>query len=206
MRCFTAAVLLIGALVCSTEVAALDCTPRPAGWMYQAADNVDTPVEQQRRDAEARAALESLERTPIIFRGRIASARYLRKTNGPVGLLVFDDVEILKGRLPRASTDREAFIIQEFWCDGGCGDHLTIWWPRGDTVVVAARPSDFVGPSKAVEFHGFGYPKFIYKGRIDAVMSLCDRGRLSPMELELLNAPDDEIARLKREYLPRRRQ
>src|SRR4051812_41565651 len=103
MRRFTAAVLLVGALVCPKEAEALDCTPEPASWMYEAADGVDTPAEQTHHDAEAGAALERLERTPIIFRGRIASARYLLKTNGPVGLLAFDDVEILKGRLPRTS-------------------------------------------------------------------------------------------------------
>jgi hypothetical protein len=205
MRCFTAAVLLIGALVCSNEAEALDCTPGPAGWMYQAADGVDTPVEQQRHDAEARAALERLERTPIIFRGRIASASYLRKTKGPVGLLVFDDVEILKGSLPRTLVDRRVFVLQELWCDGGCRDDLTKRWPRGDTVVVAAGPNVYVGPSKAVEFPRFGYSKFIYKGRVDAVLGLCSSG-LSPLALELLNAPDDEVARLKREYLQRRPQ
>jgi hypothetical protein len=206
MRCFTAAVLLIGALVCSKETEALDCTPGPAGWMYQAADGVDTPVEQQRHDAEARAALERLERTPIIFRGRIASASYLHKTKGPVGLLVFDDVEILKGSLPRTLADRRVFVLQELWCDGGCRDDLTTRWPRGDTVVVAAGPNVYVGPSKAVEFPRFGYSKFIYKGRVDAVLGLCSSGGLSPLALELLNAPDDEVARLKREYLQRRPQ
>jgi hypothetical protein len=206
MRWFTAAVLLVGVIVCSTKADALDCTPGPADWMYEAAEGVDTPVEQQRYDAEARAALERLERTPIIFRGRIASASYLRKTKGAVGLLVFDDVEILKGSLPRTLADRRLFLLQELWCDGGCRDDLTMRWPRGDTKVVAAYPNVYIGPSKAVEFPRFGYPKFIYEGRIDAVLGLCSSGGLPPLALELLNAPDDEIARLKREYLPRRPQ
>jgi hypothetical protein len=34
---------------------------------------------------------------------------------------------------------------------------------------------------------------------------MCSGGPLTPATLELLNASDDEIARLKREYLPRRR-
>jgi hypothetical protein len=198
MRCFAAA-LLIGALIFPGMVKALDCGGPSALW-YQAADGVDTSVEQQRRDAQARALLERLERAPIIFRGRIASARYLRKRNDPTSLIVFDHVEILKGRLPKVSMDRKAFIIQELWCDGGCSDQLTQWWPLGETVVVAAYPNDFVGPSKAVKF-----PRIIYKGRIDAVVGMCGPGRLWPAALELLNNPD-EIARLKREYLPRRPQ
>jgi hypothetical protein len=34
---------------------------------------------------------------------------------------------------------------------------------------------------------------------------MCGVGPLTPAALELLNASDDEIARLKREYPPRRR-
>lgn len=205
MRCLIAAALLVGAVVCSKEVQALDCG-RPAGWHYEAADGVDAPMEKLRHDAEARATLESLERTPIIFRGRFASARYLsdlRKTNVPTSLLIFDDVEILKGRLPRTSTDRKAFIIKEEWCDGSCiGKERH--WPQGDTVVIGARPNSFGDPSRAVDFAS---KRVVYKGRIDAVLGMCDRGgALSPMALELLNATDDEIARLKREYLPRRPQ
>jgi hypothetical protein len=205
MRCFIAAVLLIGTLICPKEAKALDCA-WPGGWQYEAADGVDAPVEKQRHDAEARATLESLERTPIIFRGRFASARYLsdlRKTNVPTSLLIFDHVEILKGRLPRTSIDGKAFIIKEEWCNGSCiGKERH--WPKGDTVVISARPNDFVDPSRAVDFAS---KRVVYKGRIDAVLGVCSRGGvLSPMALELLNAPDDEIARLKREYLPRRPQ
>jgi hypothetical protein len=205
MRCFALAVLLIGVLICPKEVEALDCTPGPSASWYRAADGVDTPAEQQRHDAESRATLERLERTPIIFRGRFASARYLsdlRKTNVPTSLLLFDDVEILKGHLPKTSTDKKAFIIKEEWCDHSCIGKVTLWWHPGDTVVIGARPNDFADPSGAVDFAS---KRVVYKGRIDAVLGMCDSGGgLSPTALELLNAPDDEIARLKREYLPRR--
>ena len=196
---FTAAALLVVALIFPKQVEALQCGGPTSSW-YQAADGVDASVEQQRHDTQARAMLEWLERTPIIFRGRIESARYLRKTNDPTSLVVFDHVEFLKGRFPRISTDRKAFIVEELWCDGGCSDQLTQWWPLGETVVVAAHPNDFVGPSKAVK-----YPRIIYKGRIDAVLGMCGLGRLGPMALELLNTPN-EVARLKREYLQRRPQ
>jgi hypothetical protein len=42
--------------------------------------------------------------------------------------------------------------------------------------------------------------KFIYTGRVDAQMYLCDPDLLTPLQWELLHAPADEIARLKRDY------
>jgi hypothetical protein len=206
MRCFIAAVFLLGALMCPRNLEALDCPSGPfyPGSWQRAIDGDDIPEESQRRDAEARATLELLERTPIVFRGRIGSARYLsdpRKTNTPTSLLVFDHVEVLKGRLPATSSDRKAFIIGAEWCDHSCNGRTAMIVPRGETVVIAARPNRFADPSKAVDAIT---KRLIYKGRIDAVLGMCFGGPLPPMALEILNAPDDEIARLKREYLPRR--
>lgn len=203
MRCSIAAALLVGALACPKEAEALDCAV-PGIWSFQAVDGIEASAEKQLQDREARAVLERLERTPIIFRGRLTSARYLsdlRKTNTPVSLLVFDHVEVLKGQLPKASVDRKAFIIQHDWCDQNCGDRQAAqWWPRDKAAaVVGALPID---PSKAVISES---KQVIYEGRIDAVVGICSGGPLAPAELELLKAPDDEIARLKREYLPRRR-
>jgi hypothetical protein len=202
MRGFAAAALLVGALVCSREAEALDCDV-PGSWSYQAAEGIKTSEETQRQDREARAVLERLERTPIIFRGRLASARYLsdlRKTNTPYSLLIFDHVEVLRGRLPKA-LDRKAFIILADWCDFRCHGPAAQGWPRGKAVVVGARPNNLVPPN-VVELSS---KRVIYKGRIDAVVGVCSGGPLTPEALELLNAPDDEIARLKREYLPRHR-
>jgi hypothetical protein len=203
MRGFIAALLLLGALVCPEKVEALDCGWVPRQW-YRAADGGEVSVEKERHDTEARATLELLERIPIVFRGRIASAGYLsdpRKTNTPASLLVFDHVEIFKGRLAKTSRDRKAFIIREEWCDGLCRGRTAGLGSRGETVVVGAHPNHFVDPSKAVESVS---KRLIYKGRIDAVLGMCRSGRLTPMALELLNAPEDEIVRLKREYLPLR--
>jgi hypothetical protein len=176
----------------------------PWGWWQRTAGSGDIPAEQQRRDIEARSTLERLQHTPIVFRGRVASARYLtdpRRTNSI--LIVFDHVEVLKGRLAATSRDRKAFIIQERWCDGGGCDYgaATTQWPPGDTLLVGAQPNVFADPSKAIDPGG---KRIIYRGRIDAVVSMCDVGRLTPMTLELLNASDDEILRLKRDYEPRR--
>ncbi len=199
MRYFIAALWVLGALILPNKVEALDC-PWP---IFRLADGVDATQEKQRYDTEARLRLEFLERTPIIFRGRIASMRYLtdpRRMN--TSLLVFDHVEILKGRLP--TTDRKAFVIKQEWCDFSCNVKLArMAWPRGKTVVVGAHYNHFVDPSKAVDSFS---KRIIYKGRIDAVLGVCDSGELAPLALELLNAPDAEISRLKREYLPLRAQ
>jgi hypothetical protein len=205
MRGLIAAALLVGALICPKEAEALDCD-LPGSWSYQAADGIKTSAEKQRQDLEARAVLERLERTPIIFRGRLTWASYLtdiRKTNVPTSLLVFERVEVLKGRLPRTSVDRKAFIIQAEWCDSHrCSGPVARGWPRGEAVVVGAHPNKFVDASKAVDSGG---KRAGYKGRIDAVLGPCSGGPLTRAALELLNSSDGEIARLKREYLPRRR-
>jgi hypothetical protein len=204
MRSF-AATLLVGALVCSQAAHALDCGgpsawhyhPRAADGTVQAFDKIRLEV---RKAAEARALLERLERTAIIFRARIVSARDLsdlNATNVPWSLTVFENVEILKGRLPPASRDRRAFLLQRRWCDFRCGSKASDLSPSGETVVVAAGSPD---RSRAVDDHS---NRVVYNGRIDALITECGMGRLSPLALELLSAPADEIARLKREYPPR---
>jgi hypothetical protein len=206
MRCIILA-LLLGALVFPKNTEALDCgTPLsyfPNSWQ-RTSNSDDVPVEEQRRGAEARATLERLERTPIIFRGRVASVRYLtdpRKTNTPTSLLAFDRVEVLKGRLITTSADRKAFILHEEWCDFRCsGRPVAMRWPPGKTFVVGADPNEFAEPSQAVDPLS---KRLIYKGRIDAVVGMCRPGQLTPMALELWNASDDEIVRLKRDYQPR---
>lgn len=200
-------ITLLVALVFPEAAEALDCgTPSsyfPNSWQ-RTSNSDDVPIEEQRRGAEARATLERLERTRIIFRGRVASVRYLtdpRKTNTPTSLLTFDRVEVLKGRLITTSTDRKAFVLNDEWCDARCrGRPAEMRWPLGKTFVVGADPNQLAEPSKVVDPIS---KRLIYKGRIDAVVGVCRPGQLTPMALELLNASNDEIARLKRDYQPR---
>jgi hypothetical protein len=205
MRCFIAVLLLLGALISPRRAAALDCPMLPPSSWYQPADGSAIATEAQRRDAEARAALVQSERFPIVFRGRVVSARYLsdlRKGNTPTSLLVFDHVELLKGRFYRSPSDRKAFIIHEGWCDGSCEGRVAGIGRLGETVVLGVYPNRFANPSVAVEFSS---KRIIYKGRIDALLGTCSGGALLPPEvIELLNAPAGEIARLKREYILRR--
>ncbi|QOZ22303.1 hypothetical protein [Bradyrhizobium sp. CCBAU 51753] len=204
MRRLIAALCLIGAVVGPKKAEALSCAlPLSTSW-YRSPDVNQVSVEKKRRDMEARATLELLERTPIILRGRVVSSRLLsdlRKTNSPISLIVLDHVEMLKGRLFTAPTDRKAFIIKEYWCDGTCESREnTLHWPRGETLVVGASRNDMAEPSKMVDPDS---KLTIYQGRIDAMVGACTSGPLTPEALDLLNAPQ-EVARLKREYLRRR--
>lgn len=98
--------------------------------------------------------------------------------------------------------DRKAYLIKEQWCDGNCyAERVAADWPVGETVVIGANQKDHRHPSRAMDPSS---QRVVYKGRIDAVLGMCGGARLTPKALELLNAPDEEIARLKREYVPRR--
>ncbi|MDH2351461.1 hypothetical protein QCM80_12375 [Bradyrhizobium sp. SSUT112] len=203
MRAIVLAFSFLGALVFPEKVEALDCPLPPNIWSHPV-DGDEISREQQLRDAEDRLNLYRLEHAPIIFRGRVASTRYLsdiRKTSIPISLLVFDHVEILKGGLFTTSKDRKAFVISEKWCEYSCiGKPSMVAWPPGKIVVMAAYPNDFADPSKAVEFNS---RRVVYRGRIDAVLGMCAGGPLSDRAVEILNNPG-EMARLKREFAPRR--
>jgi hypothetical protein len=144
-----------------------------------------------------------LERIPIVFRGRIVSRRYLsdlRKTNTPASLLVFDHVEVFKGRLAKTSRDRNSSSRRNGAMASAEARTAGIG-SRGETVVVGAHRNHFVDPSKAVDVR---QQTAHLQGANRCRIGMCRSGRLTPMALELLNAPEDEIVRLKREYLPLR--
>src|ERR1700743_40038 len=185
MRRFIAAALLLAAFASPRKVEALSCASWHVPSLWQrAANSGDVPAEQQRRDIEARARLEHLEHIPIVFRGRVASARYLTdppKTNS--SLIVFDHVEVLKDRLTATSRDRKVFIIEERWCDHRCDyGAAPTQWPLGETFLVGAYPNNFADPSKAMDTER---KRVIYRGRIDATLGMCDGGHLPPIALEL---------------------
>jgi hypothetical protein len=178
---------------CPKRVEALSCAIQFTWRNFDRIDG-DADLVKRKQDAEARGALAMLK--PIIFRGRVARVRDLTDrstTDVPVSLVIFRDVEVLKGELPQSADDRKAFIVHYQWCDARCGP-ASQTWPRGQTFAFGVRP--FRGEAVTDTFG----KKVVYKGRVDAVMGACDRSFLTPLELKLLDAPADEIARLKREY------
>ncbi|MCA6124383.1 hypothetical protein J6500_21175 [Bradyrhizobium sp. WSM 1704] len=202
MRWLTAAILLLGALTWSEHVEALDCAIwalSSPSWWERTPDGSDAPTEQQQRDAESRAMLELLDRTPIVFRGRVASVRYLTNPHVTFSrLLAFDHVEVLKGRLMTSSPDQRAVVVQQRWCDRTCDvKSNAMEWRRGATVLVGAHANRSTGPTKVMDPDG---KRVVYTGRVDAELEMCDSGRLQPIAFELLNASNDEINRLRREY------
>ncbi|MDH2343907.1 hypothetical protein [Bradyrhizobium sp. SSUT77] len=125
MRAIVLAFSFLGALVFPEKVEALDCPLPPNIWSHPV-DGDEISREQQLRDAEDRLNLYRLEHAPIIFRGRVASTRYLsdiRKTSIPISLLVFDHVEILKGGLFGANT--VASVNHQWW--RGLPEKLSSW-------------------------------------------------------------------------------
>jgi len=165
MRPLIAAPLLICvfACACPKHVEALQCAE--AWWQNFDRIDGDTDPEKRRQDAEARAALANLR--PIVFRGRFAWARDLsdrRKNGSPVFLIVFRDVEVLRGEMPRSADDRKAFLVYYAWCDTRCGP-ASQWWPRGQTTFGVQPFSG--GPVRDTnENDGTIGKKVVYKGRV----------------------------------------
>lgn len=171
----------------------LDCgLPTPAFF-----DSINENVDPTKRavDLEARVALDTL--SPIVFSGRLVSIRHLSgpSTPGRFELLGFKDVKVLKGTLPRSKIDRTAMVAFNRWCDGGCA-HRPLEWAPGALLTIGVSPS----PDK-VTSEG----RTLYRGRVDGQFGPCRGGPLSPLKLMLLAAPPEEIARLDREYPPRKR-
>ena len=203
----TIAALLSWVFACPEHAEAFECPGVPIWQKYysRACNDLDyrgaysePALVKRREDAEARAELARLDRTPIIFRGRIARTRDLSNvhaTSAPVSLIVFEDITLLKGVL-RLGADRNAFMIVGRWCDSRCAP-ASRTWPRDQTVAFGADP--FVGPREVMDVFS---NKIIYRGRIDAVADACGVQLLKPLALKLLSAPEDEIDRLKREYPP----
>lgn len=168
----------------------LDCGhPIPASF-----ESTNTTVDPTKRavDLEARVALDTL--SPIVFSGRLVSIRHLSETNSGIELLGFRDVKVLRGALPRSSIDGVAAVAFDRWCDGGCA-HRPLEWAPGAMLTIGVSPS----PDKVTSGG-----KTLYRGRIDGQFGPCRGGPLSPLKLMLLAAPE-EIARLERDYPPRKR-
>jgi len=137
---------------------------------------------------------------PIVFRGRFAWARYLsdtRKTSSPKVLIALKDIEVLRGEMPRSIRDRKAFVVYHAWCGVKCGSAAQ-GVPRGLTTF-SMRPFDG-GSVMDTNDDGTSGGKIVYNGRVDAQSGACESMWLTPLQKQVVNAPADEIARLRREY------
>jgi hypothetical protein len=184
--CSVVLLLCLFVVACLNNADALDCNT-VHWWNF---DRIDGDLQQRRSDAEARAALANMK--PIVFRGRIARVRELSnmgKTT-PIYLMVFRDVEILRGALPRSTHDGKMYLVSYEWCDGTCVPPSRLL--RRELTTFIARP--FGGGPVTDQ------KKVVYTGRVDAEVDLCDQMYLTPLQERLLKAPADEIARLIREY------
>ena len=191
-RCGHVALLAAATLGIGWPVAvrALDCGFAVPAYF----ESIDARVDpaKQAEDLEARAALANL--SPIVFSGRLADVRSLggSEAQAPIELLTFRDVKVLRGELPRTRRDGRAIVAYYGWCDGSCASSDQLWVP-GALLTIGIRPtSDAVRTDR----------KTIYHGRVDGQFSPCG-GNVSQLQLKLMTAPAEEIARLIRQY-PRR--
>lgn len=183
--------IFLAAIGWPVTVHGLDCgLPFPS---FFEAINPNVDPTKQAVDLEARVALDTL--SPIVFSGRLVSIGHLSKPDSGIELLGFRDVRILRGRLPRSTIDRRAVVAFERWCDGGCA-HRPLEWAPGALLTIGVSSS----PDK-VTYVG----KTLYRGRVDGQFGPCRGGPLSQVKLMLLTAPPEEIARLERDYPPRKR-
>ncbi len=165
-----------------------------------------TITEEKRKDLRLRVLIDALDDVDIVFRGRLASRRYLSdiyETYVPSILEVYDSVAVLKGAMPAAAKDGKVFLIREKICDGGCRlSALPEFENSSDERerVVLALNNTLTNPSEAKDRWS---NRVVYSGRIDALLGPCDPHLINGPAVATLIAAPDEIERLRRAYPPR---
>jgi hypothetical protein len=162
--------------------------------------------EYKLRDGTARAAVERLDGYQYIVRGRVKSVRGLddeSKTQTPSALVVFEDVDVLKGELPAVRADGKVYLNDSTWCDGPLYCAVSKLWKIGEIAVIGAYGFKTRGDQEISGTTKDGIYHVVYKGRVDLQMGACFGGRLGEDEIKMLNASKNEIERLMRQY-PRR--
>ncbi len=165
-----------------------------------------TITEEKRKDLRLRVLIDALDDVDIVFRGRLASRRYLSdiyETYVPSILEVYDGVTVLKGAMPLAAKDGKVFLIREKICDGGCRLSALPEFEHGSDErerVVLALNNTLENPSEAKDRWS---NRVVYSGRIDALLGPCDPHLINGPNAATLIASPDEIERLRRTYPPR---
>ncbi len=204
--CMILSLSLLSAM-CPTPLAARPLSNCRLGNQSEYASVSDgTITEEKRKDLRLRVLIDALDDVDIVFRGRLASRRYLSdiyETYVPSILEVYEGVTVLKGAMPAAAKDGKVFLIREKICDGGCRlSALPEFEANTDERerVVLALNNTLANPSEAKDRWS---NRIVYSGRIDALLGPCDPHLINgPAAASLIAAPD-EIERLRRTYPPR---
>ncbi|MGE0053544.1 MAG: hypothetical protein AB7S74_04975 [Hyphomicrobium sp.] len=160
--------------------------------------------EDMRKDLRLRVLIDALDDVDVVFRGQLARRWYLSdvlETDSPKILEVYDNVTVLKGRLPQTAEDRKAYIIRERICDGGCWLNALpeVFDGRDEPeVTVLAMTNSLSG-----EVRDRRSNRVIYTGRIDALAGPCDPRMINGDAVARLIASPGEVDRLRRAYPPR---
>lgn len=162
--------------------------------------------DEKRKEVRLRVLVDALDDVDIVFRGRLASRRYLSdvmQTYIPLILEVYEGVTFLKGDVPLTATDGKIFLIREKLCNGGCPLSALpeVSDENGEREhVVLAMKNTLGSPSEARDRWS---DDVVYSGRIDALLGPCDPYQVNESAaVALLSAPD-EMERLKSAYPPR---
>lgn len=165
-----------------------------------------TITEEKRKDLRQRVLVDALDDVDIIFRGRLASRRYLSdiyETYVPLILEVYDHAVVLKGTMPLTANDGKVYLIREKVCDGGCRlSALPEFETSSDERerVILALNNTLPNPGEAKDRWS---SRVVYSGRIDALLGPCDPHLINGPAAAALIASPDEIERLRHAYPPR---
>lgn len=159
-----------------------------------------------RRDVLQRVLIDALDDADIVFRGRLVKRWYLSdvlETDIPSILEVYDGVRTLKGEMPAAAQDGQAYLIRERICDGLCWlgalPEVTAARDEPERVVLAMKNT----LSNPHEVRDRRSNTVVYSGRIDALLGPCDPRQVNAALAANLIASPDEMERLRRTYPPR---
>lgn len=165
-----------------------------------------TISDEKRIEVRQRVLIDAIDDVDIVFRGRLASRKYLSdvtRTFVPTILEVYENVSVLKGEVPRAAADGKIYLIREKLCNGGCPLNTlpeVFKDADGREQVMLAMKNTLPNPDEARDRWS---NTIVYTGRIDVLLGPCDPYQVNGKSVVALLAAPDEMERLKRAYPPR---
>jgi hypothetical protein len=185
---------------------ALDCG-QPRGWSwidYINQEDFDKAYKSQSgtvREVELRAALGRIDGMESIYRGRVVSVQDLgetTKTQWPMAIVIFDQVEVIKGQLPASAEPGKLVVLGYTWCDGALNCAYSHFWKAGE--VAPFWTTKYPGGDVKGETPS-GDLEVVFRGHVDAQMGVCTTGSwLDAYESAIIGASPAEVERLKAKY------